>query len=275
MLHRSAFLVAYAHNHAPVSVRQLYYAATVAGLPGIDKIDSDSGYNKVQYLVLKLRRDGHLSYDWIADSTRWMRKPRTHDSVQDALEETARLYRRALWSDAPTRVEIWCEKDALAGVMLPVTSKYDVPLMVTRGFASETFAFEAVQQYSSYEVPTHVYYFGDFDRAGVDAANDIRRKLERFAADSGVEVVFHIAAVRPDQIETFNLPTRAPKRKSGADKNWQYDYACELDAIPPDLLRSLVEGCIAEHMPEQRMAALLEAEKSERETLRIFAKHAA
>ena len=36
-------------------------------------------------------------------------------------------------------VEIWLEKDALAGVLVDVTSRYDVPLMVTRGYPSMSF----------------------------------------------------------------------------------------------------------------------------------------
>ena len=37
------------------------------------------------------------------------------------------------------QVEIWCEKDALAGVMWDPASAYDVPLMVSRGMPSITF----------------------------------------------------------------------------------------------------------------------------------------
>lgn len=121
-----------------MTVRQLYYRAEVEGLPGIDK--TESGYDKIQRQVLLLRRTGLLPYRHIADLTRWMRQPTTFDSVEEALQETARLYRKALWRDADVYVEIWCEKDALAGVIYPVTALYDVPLMVARGFSSETFA---------------------------------------------------------------------------------------------------------------------------------------
>jgi hypothetical protein len=142
MLERARFLVDYAEEHGPVTVRQLYYQAEVAVLPGIDK--TESGYLKVQRQVLDLRRKGSLDYSWIADATRWMRKPSSYDGVEDALRTWSASYRKALWADAEDYVEIWCEKDALAGVILPVTAKYDVPLMVSRGFASETFCYEAV-----------------------------------------------------------------------------------------------------------------------------------
>src|SRR5260370_2894092 len=119
MLQRAQFLIAYANEHGPVTVRGLYYQAEVAELPGIDK--TESSYGKVQRQVLDLRRKGELSYECIADATRWMRKPKSYDSIEDALNATAQLYRRNLWRDSDTYVEVWCEKDALARVIFPVT----------------------------------------------------------------------------------------------------------------------------------------------------------
>ena len=116
MEERAEFLIDYAEEHGPVTVRQLYYQAEVAGLPGIDK--TDGGYDKIQRQVLNLRRAGRLDYDDIADATRWMRKPRSFDGVEEALADTARSLPRSLWTDAEDYVEIWCEKDALAGVIL-------------------------------------------------------------------------------------------------------------------------------------------------------------
>jgi hypothetical protein len=164
---RAKFLVDYAERHGPITVRGLYYQAEVAGVPGIDK--TESSYGKVQRHVLDLRRRGRLEYEHIADATRWMRKPRSYDSVEDALENAARSYRRNLWRDADSYVEIWVEKDALAGVIYPVTSEYDVPLMVARGFSSETFAYEAVAARGDDERDYHVYYFGDFEQPAGEA----------------------------------------------------------------------------------------------------------
>src|SRR6476660_2832412 len=154
MEQRAEFLIPYAEEHGPVTVRQLYYQAEVNGLPGIDK--TDKGYCKIQQQVLNLRRAGLLDYEHISDMTRWMRKPRSFDSVEEALADTARVYRKALWRDAEVYVEVWCEKDALAGVILPVTSAYDVPLMVARGFSSETFCYEAVAQQGDDDRPYYV-----------------------------------------------------------------------------------------------------------------------
>jgi hypothetical protein len=257
---RAEFLIDYAEKHGPVTVRQLYYRAEVEGLPGIDK--TDSGYHKIQQQVLNLRREGRLEYGDIADATRWMRKPRSFDSVEDAIADTARTYRRSLWTDADSYVEVWCEKDALAGVIYPVTSRNDVPLMVARGFSSETFCYEAVAaRYGDDSRPYRVYYLGDFDRSGRDAANSLEEKLTRFAEDDGIEVIFEQIAVTESQIRMWKLPTRPHKRESAADKKWSHKFACELDAIEPDRLRYLVEIAIAEHVDRDQLAVLKVAER--------------
>lgn len=96
---RSALLGIVERMH-PMTVRQVFYQATVLGI--VDK--SEAGYGKVQTDLVLLRREGLLPYRWLADNTRWQRKPITFGSVREALEDTARLYRKSLWAgaDAPT-----------------------------------------------------------------------------------------------------------------------------------------------------------------------------
>ena len=125
----------------PMTVRQVFYQATVHGL--VEK--AETGYAKVQTDLTLLRRVGDLPYHWLADNTRWQRKPRTFNSIEAALKETAAFYRKDLWADADAYVEIWLEKDALAGVIYPITSKYVVPLMVARGYASLSFLYDAAE----------------------------------------------------------------------------------------------------------------------------------
>src|SRR5262245_8609316 len=80
----------------PMTVRQVFYQATVRGI--VEK--AETGYSKVQTDLTIMRRAGELPYHWLAHNTRWQRKPDTFDSVEDALRETARFYRKNLWRDA-------------------------------------------------------------------------------------------------------------------------------------------------------------------------------
>jgi hypothetical protein len=59
------------------------------------------------------------------------------DEVYEASATKRSRATKAEMDDAEVYIEIWCEKDALAGVILPVSREYDVPLMVARGFSSD------------------------------------------------------------------------------------------------------------------------------------------
>lgn len=270
---RAEFLIDYAQRHKPVTVRQLFYAATVAGVPGIDK--TEAGYNKVQVQVLDLRRAGRLPYASISDATRYMRKPVTHDGWEDALQDTARFYRKNLWADSPDRVEIWLEKSALAGVLFPVTSEYDVPLMPTGGYSSETFAYGAVDAMRGSGKTLVIYALYDFDRSGEDAALSLQEKVERFGVDFDVPVEFHQLGLTRQQVFGLDLPTRPAKRNTVADQRWPHDFAAELDAIPPDTIRDMVRDAIEDHLPPYQLHTLKQIEAEERATLMRFIGRAA
>ena len=55
----------------PMTVRQIFYQATVHNL--VEK--AEAGYRKIQHALAEMRRAGVLPYQWIADNTRWQRKP--------------------------------------------------------------------------------------------------------------------------------------------------------------------------------------------------------
>ena len=213
-----------------------------------------------------MRRAGDLPYRWITDNTRWQRKPDTFANPAEALEETARFYRKALWADADAYVEIWLEKDALAGVVYPVTSKYDVPLMVSRGYASLSFLHSAAEHIGNLAVPAYIYHFGDYDPSGVNAAEKIEETLRDLAPNA--EIHFERVAVTPEQIKQWRLPTRPTKKTDTRSKSFGSQRSVELDAIDPDRLRDLVRRCIEQHMPKRQFKALLAAEESERMLLR-------
>jgi hypothetical protein len=102
-------------------------------------------------------------------------------------------------------------------------------------------------------------------------SNSLQEKLERFAdelPDCACRVIFRTAAVTESQVTDFGLPTRSPKRETAADKNWPHDFACELDAIPPDSLREMVRYYIERHLSRHQLDILKIAEESERDGFR-------
>jgi hypothetical protein len=245
------------------TVRQVFYqAASVRQIISKD----ESGYNKVQYLLVKLRRSGEIDFDSIVDNTRYPIQPTTFESPAEALEDAAAGYRKSLWEDIDVRVEIWLEKDALTGVIEPITSKYDVALLPARGYASITFLYDAAIALERSGKPAFIYHLGDSDPSGKNAADVIERELREYAP--GAEIHFERLAVTDKQIRDWRLPSRPTKTTDTRIAAYGDRDSVELDAIEPNRLRKLVEDAINRHMSKKLYDKLMKAEKAEQDEIR-------
>jgi hypothetical protein len=245
----------------PMTVRQLFYRLVSGAV--IAKTEAEYKGTVVR-LLGELRRDGAVPFDWIADNTRWMRKPRTHGSLAEALRRTAETYRRALWDVQDVYVEVWLEKDALAGVLYEVTEAWDVPLMVTRGYPSLSYLHSAAEALAAEGKPSFLYYFGDHDPSGLDITRAVEEGVREFAP--GADITFERVAVTPAQIAELSLPTRPTKTTDSRSKGF-VGGSVEVDAIPPAELRRLAEACITRHVDQGAHNRLVAVERAERATL--------
>jgi hypothetical protein len=168
-------------------------------------------------------------------------------------------------------LEIWCEKDALAGALWDVTSDYDVPLMVSRGMPSLTFLHASAQAICTAHgngKQSFIYQFGDHDPSGVWIPKTIERRL--------FEMCLNLRCMPPRvkrialteaQIKRYRLPTRPTKRNGNSHAAGFVGRSVELDALPPRVLRDLARQTIEHHVSPTETLALREAEDSERELL--------
>src|SRR5215470_5104013 len=115
-----------------ITIRHLFYR--LVGLNVIAK--TELAYKGLCGHLSRWRKSGEVPYEAFSDSTRWHIKPPMYDGIEDALRRTRENYRRDLWAGQTHYVEVWVEKDAIAGVIVDVTREWGVPLFVCRGFAS-------------------------------------------------------------------------------------------------------------------------------------------
>jgi hypothetical protein len=262
----AAILRAFDAIGTPMTVRQMFYALVIRHV--VPKLEA--AYDRVAYHLLTMRRAGVLPYSFIADNTRWVRKPKTYGSLAAFLEQSQALYRKAVWDEIEERVEIWIEKDALAGVVVEITNAWDVPLLVMRGFPSETFIYSAAEAINESEKKTWVYYFGDYDPSGVKISDSIETKLYEWSD----LVRFVRVAITPEQAR--RLPSRPTKLKTASGKlnshakGWEGD-SVELDAMPAEQLKALVEACLTGHVPRGHLDAIRQTEAIERQTVKDLA----
>ena len=255
----------------PMTVRQVFYQLVTRGV--IEKTE-EQYQGTVIRLMTDMRLDRSLPYNWVVDESRRVRITQTYDSVEDALEKTAKFYRRSALAQSDDYIEIWVEKDALAGAMWDVTSEFDVPLMVSRGMPSITFLHGsalAIRTAAERGKQSFVYQFGDHDPSGVLIPQTIERRLDQMCErlDCQAPIVERVALTE-GQIEEYNLPTRPTKRDGNRHAHGFEGDSVELDALPPRVLRAMVREVIERHISPEATRTLRVAEDSERELLRAW-----
>jgi hypothetical protein len=161
----------------PMTVRQVFYQLVARG--SIEKTEMEYQRTVIR-LMTDMRLSGELPFSWIVDESRRRLCTRTYDDIQDAINDTARTYRRSALRDADCYLEIWVEKDALSGVLWDVTSEYDVPLVVSKGMPSLTQLYRSAQEMAlaaRHGKESFLYQFGDHDPSGVLIPDTIERRL--------------------------------------------------------------------------------------------------
>jgi hypothetical protein len=256
----------------PITVRHLFYR--LVGLNVIEKTEKE--YKLLCYHLARWRKDDLIPWDSFTDSTRWHICPPMFDGVADALQRTRETYRRNLWTTQPYYVEVWVEKDAIAGVIAGVTRQFGVPLFVCRGFASLSSQYSASTTFKNVQAKGKeviVYHLGDYDPSGHSAADAIENTV---ANVFDCEIEFKRLAILPEHISQFDLPTRPVKQSDSRARNWTGTECVELDAMPPNELRWIVENAISDCIDDYEWEQMQKIERAERETLtRTLAKFVA
>jgi hypothetical protein len=259
-----------------VSVRQLFYRIVAAAL-----IENNKGeYDKIQNLVTEARYAGLIDWNAIEDRGREAVKTQDWPSGRAALDETIEDFRLDRWINQPFYVELWVEKDALAGVLSPITKDYHITLFPTRGYNSTTAMKEAADRltYRSRGRKGVVLYIGDHDPSGLHMTEDVRTRLAEFGVPASLDV--RRIALTWEQIQLHKPPPNRVKRrddpevykgKKGADGSLADSRAqayvdqfgeesWEADALPPKLLELETRKMISAYINRPKMTAMITKE---------------
>ena len=249
----------------PMTVRQVYYQAVRFKL--VPKSET-KGYRVVQRRLRELRASGTMPYGWIADNIRTVLGYNRWADVGAFGRQVANLYRRDFWARAPVRVEVWIEKDALAGVIVPVVDEWGLDLYVARGYSSISYLEAAAEALRDDGRPAVVYVMTDFDPSGMNVAETVARELLARAPEVDLNVI-RLALTR-EQAAEHDLPMRDVNGRDSRAKDFirKYGDQCtDLDALPPGVLRGLLSEAIERHADREELARLRRVEQAERESI--------
>lgn len=122
----------YQHQGLRLTARQLYYQLVARGLIP----NKDTEYKKVTALLTDARYAGMVDWDAIEDRGREPSSPSEWRDPASLVESALRAYRLPRWEGQKNYVELWVEKQALAGVLEPIAREFHATLMINKGYSS-------------------------------------------------------------------------------------------------------------------------------------------
>lgn len=255
----------FASHENPVTVRQTFYHLVSRGLiPNTEK-----AYKKLVVILTKARKTGIISFEWFVDRSRRSIQVPTYSNIQEFLQQIVEYYYQDTWRNQNNFVMAWVEKEALVGVISSITMHYNVPLFVGKGYTSwSTFleAFKIIEEQVKREKNVIILYFGDYDPSGVDIYRDLACRFEKLR----IVPYFERLALTKEQIIQFNLPPMPLKESDPRSERFQRehgDFAVELDALPPNVLRQIVKEGIEKYLDLDAFMRDLQEETKEKTRL--------
>lgn len=247
-----------------MTLRQLYYQFVSRDLfANIEK-----NYRSLAKTISNGRLAGLIDWDAIEDRGRVPDMPSQWKSIDALLKTAIKQFRLPRWNTQPTYAELWVEKQALAGVLAPLAYEFHVPLMVNKGYSSQSAMFESAQRFLRYDKPKHLFYLGDLDPSGEDMVRDIRDRLYMFGVDD-LEVTK--VALTMKQVKEYDPPPN-PTKITDPRAAWfieQYGDSCwEVDALPPPTLEALIRDAFNGIIDREEMNAIETQEDVDKERIR-------
>ncbi|MDR7278915.1 hypothetical protein [Catenuloplanes atrovinosus] len=292
----------YAADGYDLTLRQLYYQFVARGWIS----NTDKSYKRLGNIINRARMAGLLDWDYIVDRTRNLRGTSHWTQPGAVIDSAAWSYRLDKWADQPRRVEVWVEKEALAGVVERVAGEHDVDWFSCRGYVSQSEQWGAARRFLRYlkgGQAITVLHLGDHDPSGIDMTRDIRERIEAFVTQDWLdehrawfdgesvkasEILAHmrdrIGDVQPievrrialnfDQVQQYDPPPNPAKLTDSRASTYVREHgyeSWELDALPPDVLAQLIRDNIGTIRDEDAYDAIADREARERALLRAAA----
>ena len=260
----NAILKEYDNDGLSVTLRQLYYQFVSRGIiPNTVK-----SYKVIVNTMTKARLAGLMDWDSIEDRTRQLKGFGNDGSPEDAISYAARSYVENLWRDQKKRVEIWVEKDALAGVIERAASRYRVPFFSCRGYTSISEVWGASERMKNDGRPVVIIHLGDHDPSGIDMSRDIE---ERLLLTFGLEnLTVRRIALNMDQVRKYNPPPNPAKTTDSRCMSYVRQFgkqSWELDALEPRVMQELINKEVEKHVDKKIWTNSLEKEIKNKATL--------
>lgn len=231
-------IATYAAQGYDLTLRQLFYQFVSRDLIK----NTQTEYKRLGSIINDARLAGMIDWESITDRTRNLHALATWASPSSIIDACVQQFRTDRWASQPNRLEVWIEKEALAGVFQRVCDELRIPFFSCRGYTSQSEMWVAAQRLrgiiKNKQTPI-ILHFGDHDPSGMDMTRDIKDRLALFMGGVKLDRL----ALNMDQIEEYEPPPNPAKLTDSRAEGYITEFgdeSWELDALEPDVLAALV-----------------------------------
>jgi hypothetical protein len=251
-----AVLVEYA-SHLPLTVRQVFYR--LVGAHGYDK--TEQAYARLGEHLNRARRAGLIAFQAIRDDGITLAEPPAWEDANDlvrgfvAAAEHFRLDRQA---GQPIRLIFAVEAAGMLPQIQRIADPFGIAVHSSGGFDSVTAKHDLAVSLGRWPC-VEVLHIGDHDPSGVHLFTSMAQDVRAIACDLAMstEIRFSRLAVTVAQIADLGLPTAPPKPTDHRSFNGE---TVQCEAIPPDVLATIVGEAIEQRLDREAYRKVLDAE---------------
>jgi hypothetical protein len=261
-------ILAQYREQLPLTLRQVFYRLVAA----FDYEKTENAYERLGETLNRARRAQVVPFDAIRDdgaTALWPREFLSPEDFWQMLDEQVEDFTLSAQDGQAQYLELWVEAAGMAPMAFNAANpKYGVPVFSSGGFDSTTIKYEAACRFLERDRPTVVVHVGDYDPSGLSVFETIREDVGAFYCDLGGDQPpqFLRAAVIPEQIQRFNLPTTPPKK---TDKRSAFTdkVTVQAEALPPDVLQAEIAAALEPFIDQDALAKQREHSRAEHERL--------
>jgi len=255
-----------------LTLRQLYYQFVARGII----LNKEKEYKRLGGVINDGRLAGTIDWDAIVDRTRKIQINSHWDEPSEIIQSAANSYAIDTRATQDNYVEVWVEKEALAGILARVCEPLDVPYFSCKGYTSQSAMWRAAcrienKLQSQFHKKATILHLGDHDPSGIDMTNDIDKRLnEVFGVDTKIKRI----ALTMNQIGEYEPPPNPAKITDSRYHSYAALYgedSWELDALDPRTINDLITKEIKALTDLAKQRILVNKQEKQREKLQSIA----
>jgi hypothetical protein len=256
-------------EHLPLSVRQIFYrlVATI-GYP-----KTEDAYARLAEHLVRARRAQLISFDDIRDDgvvTVDQESYGCQEDFWDAVGRRIRGYRRDRQAGQPCYIELWCEAAGMLPQLAKIADNFSIPVYSAGGYNSVTANWDVAQRALRRNGLTVLLHVGDLDPSGVSIFSSMAADVAAFVEADRVLATLRVEAERvaltQAQVVQHELPTSPAKTSDGRSDRWTGE-TCQLEALAPDTLATIVKDAIIARRDWKRLRHEIALEEVDRHEL--------